>query len=68
MDLAISLGGTITGEHGVGRTKKSALPEQLGEGRRFFAVGSQGDIVVLRRGQRPRPRSGGQALVVRQVG
>ena len=30
MSLAISLGGTITGEHGVGRTKKSALPEQLG--------------------------------------
>jgi glycolate oxidase len=31
MSLAISLGGTITGEHGVGRTKKAALPEQLGE-------------------------------------
>ena len=31
MSLAISLGGTITGEHGVGRAKKSALPEQLGE-------------------------------------
>ncbi|SDS15203.1 FAD-binding oxidoreductase [Microlunatus soli] len=30
MQLAISLGGTITGEHGVGRLKKSALPEQLG--------------------------------------
>ena len=30
MQLAISLGGTITGEHGVGRTKKSALPDQLG--------------------------------------
>ena len=45
-----------------------AAREQLGEGRRFFAVGSQGDIVVLRRGQRPRPRSGGQALVARQVG
>jgi glycolate oxidase len=28
---AIRLGGTITGEHGVGRTKKAALPEQLGE-------------------------------------
>ncbi|SED42295.1 glycolate oxidase [Nocardioides exalbidus] len=28
---AIRLGGTITGEHGVGRTKKGALPEQLGE-------------------------------------
>ena len=27
---AIGLGGTITGEHGVGRTKKAALPEQLG--------------------------------------
>lgn len=30
MKLAISLGGTITGEHGVGRTKKAALPDQLG--------------------------------------
>lgn len=31
MALAIALGGTITGEHGVGRLKKSALPAQLGE-------------------------------------
>ncbi|KRE39354.1 heat-shock protein [Janibacter sp. Soil728] len=38
--------------------------EALGQGRRFFAVGSQGDIVALRHGQRPRPRTGGQALVV----
>jgi len=30
MALAISLGGTITGEHGVGRAKKDALPHQLG--------------------------------------
>ncbi len=30
MRCAIALGGTITGEHGVGRTKKSALPDQLG--------------------------------------
>jgi glycolate oxidase len=30
MDLAIGLGGTITGEHGVGRAKKGALPDQLG--------------------------------------
>jgi glycolate oxidase len=30
MALAISLGGTITGEHGVGRNKKAALPQQLG--------------------------------------
>jgi glycolate oxidase len=30
MQLAISLGGTITGEHGVGRLKKSHLPDQLG--------------------------------------
>ena len=30
MAAAIALGGTITGEHGVGRTKKSALPAQLG--------------------------------------
>lgn len=30
MALAIRLGGTITGEHGVGRTKKAALPAQLG--------------------------------------
>ena len=30
MALAIRLGGTITGEHGVGRAKKGALPDQLG--------------------------------------
>jgi len=30
MALAIALGGTITGEHGVGRAKKEALPAQLG--------------------------------------
>lgn len=30
MTLAIGLGGTITGEHGVGRAKKHALPAQLG--------------------------------------
>ena len=30
MQLAIALGGTISGEHGVGRTKRSALPDQLG--------------------------------------
>ncbi len=30
MDLAIRLGGTITGEHGVGRLKKAWLPDQLG--------------------------------------
>jgi len=30
MTLALTLGGTITGEHGVGRTKKGALPAQLG--------------------------------------
>jgi glycolate oxidase len=31
MDLALSLGGTITGEHGVGRLKKAWLPDYLGE-------------------------------------
>ncbi|NLE81393.1 MAG: FAD-binding protein [Rhodococcus sp.] len=30
MDLAIGLGGTITGEHGVGRLKKAWLPDQVG--------------------------------------
>jgi glycolate oxidase len=30
MDLALSLGGTITGEHGVGRLKARWLPDQLG--------------------------------------
>ncbi len=30
LQAAIRLGGTITGEHGVGRTKKAALPDQLG--------------------------------------
>jgi glycolate oxidase len=31
MDLAISLGGTITGEHGVGRLKRAWLPGYLGD-------------------------------------
>ncbi len=31
LGAAIRLGGTITGEHGVGRTKKAALPAQLGD-------------------------------------
>ena len=31
MDLAIRLGGTITGEHGVGRTKKAWLPGYVGD-------------------------------------
>ena len=31
MDLAIGLGGTITGEHGIGRLKKPWLPDYLGE-------------------------------------
>jgi glycolate oxidase len=30
MSLALSLNGTITGEHGVGRLKKEWLPEYLG--------------------------------------
>jgi glycolate oxidase len=30
MHAAIALGGTITGEHGVGRAKQRALPDQLG--------------------------------------
>jgi glycolate oxidase len=30
MDLALHLGGTITGEHGVGRLKKAWLPDYLG--------------------------------------
>jgi len=30
MDLALDLGGTITGEHGVGRLKKAWLPQYLG--------------------------------------
>lgn len=31
MRLAIRLGGTITGEHGVGRLKRAMLPEMLGD-------------------------------------
>jgi glycolate oxidase len=31
MDLAIALGGTITGEHGVGRLKRAWLPAYLGD-------------------------------------
>ncbi|MFT4235448.1 MAG: FAD-linked oxidase C-terminal domain-containing protein, partial [Microbacterium sp.] len=32
MNLAVELGGTITGEHGVGAIKHAYLPRQLGEG------------------------------------
>ena len=31
MDLAIALGGTITGEHGVGRLKRPWLVDYLGD-------------------------------------
>jgi glycolate oxidase len=31
MSLAIELGGTITGEHGVGRLKKAWLADQIGD-------------------------------------
>src|SRR5699024_12031821 len=31
MDLAIQLGGTITGEHGVGRLKRPWLADSIGE-------------------------------------
>jgi glycolate oxidase len=31
MDLAIALGGTITGEHGVGRLKRPWLVHQVGQ-------------------------------------
>ncbi len=41
-----------------------ALRIATGRGARFFAVGSRGDIVALRAGQRPRPRSASQALVL----
>ena len=30
MHAAIAIGGTITGEHGIGRAKRGALPDQLG--------------------------------------
>lgn len=31
MRIALDAGGTITGEHGVGRTKRAMLPEQVGD-------------------------------------
>ncbi|MEO6944956.1 MAG: FAD-linked oxidase C-terminal domain-containing protein [Lacisediminihabitans sp.] len=50
MDLAISLDGTITGEHGVGRLKKAWLPDYLGEdvmalNRRIKAALDPGNIL-----------------------
>ena len=37
MDLAVALGGTITGEHGVGRLKKPWLAGQIGPEERLLA-------------------------------
>ena len=42
MDLATRLGGTITGEHGVGRLKKAWLPAYLGAGRHGAHPADQG--------------------------
>ena len=49
MAAAIALGGTITGEHGVGRAKRAALPDQLdtvvGErGGTFELVSADGSV------------------------
>lgn len=46
------------------RAELDRAHDELGQGRRFFAVGSEGDVVALRHGERPRGRSAGQALVV----
>ena len=48
MTLAIDLGGTITGEHGVGRLKKAHLPDQLGP-----------DVLALSPADQGRPGSSG---------
>ena len=46
MAAAIALGGTITGEHGIGRAKRGALPAPAGPGRDGADPADQG---------RPRP-------------
>jgi glycolate oxidase len=38
LQLAVSLGGTVTGEHGVGLLKRGALGLELGSGRRVHAA------------------------------
>jgi FAD/FMN-containing dehydrogenase len=54
-ELAISLCGTITGEHGVGRLKKALLPTQLGpRGHRADQAGQ----AAPRPGQYPQPGRG----------
>ena len=39
LDLALALGGTITGEHGVGQIKRAWLPAQVGETERALMDG-----------------------------
>ena len=52
MELALSLGGTITGEHGIGRLKKELLPTQLGP--RVTQLNRAGQA-ALRPGRHPEP-------------
>ena len=61
MDLAIELGGTITGEHGVGRSKKAWLPAYLGDDvmaltRRIKDALDPGGILTQARSSTPRTR------------
>ena len=39
LDVALALGGTITGEHGVGQIKRAWLPQQVGETERALMEG-----------------------------
>ncbi len=62
MDLAIGLGGTITGEHGVGRLKKAWLPDQVGPRRHGTHATRQG-----RPGPEHDPQSGRSVLTCDRV-
>ena len=63
MRLALELGGTITGEHGVGLLKRDWLREELGRDLLRAAAQDQGG---LRPARHPQPRQGAVSMEEQQ--